>query len=111
MVTAAEELARLKGALDTDLIVDAVVGTGFKPPLKGLALAALKWMKASKAPVLSVDLPSGWAADATEAASRFACVSFRCGDYFYGAQAGACVWATDAAVGSAGGGCADRVAG
>ena len=69
MVTAAEELARLKGALDTDLIVDAVVGTGFKPPLKGLALAALKWMKASKAPVLSVDLPSGWAADATAARS------------------------------------------
>ena len=65
MVTAAEELARLKSALDTDLIVDAVVGTGFKPPLKGLALAALKWMKPSKAPVLSVDLPSGWAADAT----------------------------------------------
>jgi NAD(P)H-hydrate epimerase len=65
VVTAAEELARLKSALDTDLIVDAVVGTGFKPPLKGLALAALKWMKPSKAPVLSVDLPSGWAADAT----------------------------------------------
>jgi NAD(P)H-hydrate epimerase len=69
VVTAAEELTRLKGALDTDLIVDAVVGTGFKPPLKGLALAALKWMKASKAPVLSVDLPSGWAADATGASS------------------------------------------
>jgi NAD(P)H-hydrate epimerase len=44
------------------------VGTGFKPPLKGLALAALKWVKASAAPVLSVDLPSGWAADATAAA-------------------------------------------
>ena len=67
VVTVAEELARLKRALDTDLIVDAVVGTGFKPPLKGLALAALKWMKASKAPVLSIDLPSGWAADATVA--------------------------------------------
>ncbi|MGC1462113.1 MAG: NAD(P)H-hydrate dehydratase [Terracidiphilus sp.] len=69
VVTAPEELARLKGVLDTDLIVDAVVGTGFKPPLKGLALAALKWMKASERPVLppvlSIDLPSGWAADAT----------------------------------------------
>ncbi len=65
VVTAAEELVRLKGALDADLLVDAVVGTGFKPPLKGLAFAALKWMKASRAPVLSIDLPSGWAADAT----------------------------------------------
>jgi NAD(P)H-hydrate epimerase len=70
VVTVAEELARLKKALDTDLIVDAVVGTGFKPPLKGLALAALKWMKASKAPVLSVDLPSGWAADSIAAGSE-----------------------------------------
>ncbi|HUV70646.1 MAG TPA: NAD(P)H-hydrate dehydratase [Terracidiphilus sp.] len=69
VVTAADELGRLKAALDTDLIVDAVVGTGFKPPLKGLALAALEWMKTSAAPVLSVDLPSGWAADATDAAT------------------------------------------
>jgi ADP-dependent NAD(P)H-hydrate dehydratase / NAD(P)H-hydrate epimerase len=74
VVTTAEDLARLKGALDTDLIVDAVVGTGFKPPLKGLPLAALKWMKAGKpplsAPVLAIDLPSGWAADATGAAEN-----------------------------------------
>jgi NAD(P)H-hydrate epimerase len=71
VVTSAEELARLKAALDTDLIVDAVVGTGFKPPLKGLPLAALKWMKAGKAqvspPILAIDLPSGWPADATSA--------------------------------------------
>src|SRR5208337_48140 len=51
-----------------DLIIDAVVGTGFKPPLKGLALAALEWVKASKAPILAVDLPSGWPADETAAA-------------------------------------------
>jgi len=70
VVTSAEELARLKAVLDTDLIVDAVVGTGFKPPLKGLALAALKWVKASAAPVLSVDLPSGWAADAMTAGAH-----------------------------------------
>jgi len=67
VVTAAAELARLKDALTADLIVDAVVGTGFKPPLKGLPHAALDWMKASRAPVLSVDLPSGWPADETSA--------------------------------------------
>jgi NAD(P)H-hydrate epimerase len=43
------------------------VGTGFKPPLKELALAALEWIKASQAPVLAVDLPSGWPADETAA--------------------------------------------
>jgi NAD(P)H-hydrate epimerase len=62
-----EELAGHKTALEANLILDAVVGTGFKPPLKGLALAALKWIDGSKAPVLAVDLPSGWPADATTA--------------------------------------------
>ena len=52
-------------ALETDLIIDAVLGTGFKPPMRGLAEAALEWVSASKAPFLSVDLPSGWSADAT----------------------------------------------
>jgi NAD(P)H-hydrate epimerase len=60
-----EDLAGHKTAFETDLILDAVVGTGFKPPLKGLALAALKWIEGCKAPILAVDLPSGWPADAT----------------------------------------------
>ncbi len=62
-----EDLAQHKSALESDLILDAVVGTGFKPPLKGLPLAALEWLKASNAPVLAVDLPSGWPADETAA--------------------------------------------
>ncbi len=61
-----EDLARHTGALSADLVLDAVVGTGFKPPLKGLALAALDWLKARSAPVLAIDLPSGWPADETE---------------------------------------------
>jgi len=67
IVENAEDLARLNAALDADLILDAVVGTGFKPPLKGLALAALEWLKASRAPLLAIDLPSGWPADTTSA--------------------------------------------
>jgi hydroxyethylthiazole kinase-like uncharacterized protein yjeF len=59
-------------ALDADLILDAIVGTGFKPPLKGLALSALEWVKAAQSqnetPILAVDLPSGWPADSTAAA-------------------------------------------
>ncbi len=66
-VTAAEDLASHGFALGAELIIDAIVGTGFNPPLKGLALAALEWLKASNAPILSVDLPSGWPADATTA--------------------------------------------
>jgi len=67
VVETAEELARHNDALRADLVLDAVLGTGFKPPLKGLALAALEWLKGSAAPVLAVDLPSGWPADETSA--------------------------------------------
>jgi NAD(P)H-hydrate epimerase len=47
IIETAEDLALHHSALEADLIVDAVVGTGFKPPLKGLAAAALEWIKAS----------------------------------------------------------------
>ena len=67
IVNAAGDLVRHKNALEADLILDAVVGTGFKPPLKGLALAALAWLRESRAPILAVDLPSGWPADETSA--------------------------------------------
>src|ERR1019366_5163615 len=36
VVGVAEELNRHSGALQADLIIDAVLGTGFKPPMKGL---------------------------------------------------------------------------
>jgi len=67
VVNAPADLARHKDALGTDLILDAVLGTGFKPPMKGLALAALEWLRDGSAPVLAVDLPSGWPADETRA--------------------------------------------
>lgn len=63
----ADELERHKELLDADLLIDALVGTGFKPPLKGLTLAAIRWAAGSRARVLAVDLPSGWPADATSA--------------------------------------------
>ena len=67
VVTSAQDLASHRDALTADLIVDAVLGTGFKPPMKGMALIALEWLRKSQAPVLAVDLPSGWPADETAA--------------------------------------------
>ena len=67
VIGAASDLEDHLPALDTDLIVDAVLGTGFKPPMKGLALAALEWSRRSLAPILAVDLPSGWPADESTA--------------------------------------------
>jgi ADP-dependent NAD(P)H-hydrate dehydratase / NAD(P)H-hydrate epimerase len=67
VVANAQALAQHSDALDTDLIVDAVLGTGFKPPLKGLALAACEGLQQSRAPILAIDLPSGWPPDETGA--------------------------------------------
>ncbi len=53
-----------------ELIVDAVVGTGFKPPLRGWALVVKDCLDAVKTPVVAVDLPSGWDADAMESTRR-----------------------------------------
>ncbi len=60
-----EDFAQHPGAFESDLIVDAILGTGFNPPMKGLPLAALDWVKRSRAPILAVDLPSGCPADET----------------------------------------------
>jgi NAD(P)H-hydrate epimerase len=51
---------------DAELLIDAVVGTGFKPPLRGLAQALLGLVEGVGAPVVAVDVPSGWDADSME---------------------------------------------
>jgi NAD(P)H-hydrate epimerase len=49
-----------------ELVIDAVVGTGFKPPLRGLAVALRDMVAKVEAVVVAVDLPSGWDADSLE---------------------------------------------
>jgi NAD(P)H-hydrate epimerase len=44
---------------DADLIVDAIFGTGFRPPLPELAAKAIEVIRQANAPVVSVDVPSG----------------------------------------------------
>jgi len=51
---------------DADLIVDAVLGTGFKPPLRGVAVAVRDRLAALQVPVVAVDLPTGWDANSVE---------------------------------------------
>jgi ADP-dependent NAD(P)H-hydrate dehydratase / NAD(P)H-hydrate epimerase len=53
----------IEQALKSDLILDAILGTGFKPPLKGVAEKAVELINKSESPVVSVDLPSGIDAD------------------------------------------------
>lgn len=48
------------------LIVDAVLGTGLRGPVRGHLEAVLEWMGASGRPVVAADLPSGLDADSGE---------------------------------------------
>ena len=52
---------------DSDLLIDALFGTGFHGTLEGQPLRAAQMMNRSKVPVLSVDMPSGVSGDTGEA--------------------------------------------
>ncbi len=66
VVTSREDLRsdRVRLALPADLYLDALLGTGFTPPVRGLYADAIAIMNAGQAPVIAVDIPSGADADA-----------------------------------------------
>ena len=65
-MTSEADAARLPSLLHgVDVVLDAVVGTGFKPPLRGVAVAVRDALAKLPVPVVAVDLPSGWDADST----------------------------------------------
>lgn len=66
IVQSSEELnsERVKPLLEADLYLDAILGTGFKPPVSGLYADAIEIVKAAQVPVVAVDIPSGADADA-----------------------------------------------
>jgi ADP-dependent NAD(P)H-hydrate dehydratase / NAD(P)H-hydrate epimerase len=67
-ITAEEDLSHAmfeNCSNDAELLIDAVLGTGFHPPLHGVAAALRSKLADHPAPVVSVDLPTGWDADST----------------------------------------------
>jgi len=55
------DLDSLKTALgSSDVILDAVFGFSFKPPVRAPFDEVLPLLKKSKLPIVSVDIPSGW---------------------------------------------------
>ena len=54
----------VRQALAGDLYLDAILGTGFKPPVSSLYAAAIRIMNEGSVPVIAVDIPSGADADA-----------------------------------------------
>ncbi len=70
-VTSEDDLQAMAGLLDgAELILDALVGTGFKPPLRGVAAQLRDLIGRITTPVVAVDLPSGWDADSMEYAQE-----------------------------------------
>ena len=59
--------AAAQAVFDCDVLVDAILGTGFRPPVTGLYAEAIERFGQAKAPILAVDIPSGLDADAMNA--------------------------------------------
>jgi NAD(P)H-hydrate epimerase len=47
-----------------DVLIDAILGSGFRPPVSGVYAEAIAKINASSAPVIAVDVPSGADSDA-----------------------------------------------
>jgi hydroxyethylthiazole kinase-like uncharacterized protein yjeF len=65
IVRSTEELKQeqVRAVFESDVLLDAILGTGFKPPVSGLYAEAIRRLNASPAPVIAVDIPSGADAD------------------------------------------------
>jgi ADP-dependent NAD(P)H-hydrate dehydratase / NAD(P)H-hydrate epimerase len=50
---------KARAVLSADLLVDAILGTGFRPPVQGLYSEAISAMNATAVPIVAVDIPSG----------------------------------------------------
>ena len=61
------EAESLRSLGNCHLLVDAILGTGFKRPVKGLYANAIATMNGSGKPVVAVDIPSGADSDAMTA--------------------------------------------
>lgn len=63
-VTSEERLQAMIPSLSRcSLVVDALLGTGFQPPVRGLMAAAIRSVNGLGRPVLAVDIPSGLSSD------------------------------------------------
>jgi ADP-dependent NAD(P)H-hydrate dehydratase / NAD(P)H-hydrate epimerase len=59
-----------QAVFDADVLLDAVLGTGFRPPVTGLYAEVIQHFSQARAPIVAVDIPSGLDADAMDGACR-----------------------------------------
>lgn len=53
-----------RAVFESELLIDAILGTGFRPPVSGVYAEAILRLNASTVPVAAIDIPSGADADA-----------------------------------------------
>jgi ADP-dependent NAD(P)H-hydrate dehydratase / NAD(P)H-hydrate epimerase len=63
VIRSSSELKQTTQSPHADLFIDAILGTGFKPPVTGLYAEAIALISTSGVPVVAVDIPSGADAD------------------------------------------------
>jgi ADP-dependent NAD(P)H-hydrate dehydratase / NAD(P)H-hydrate epimerase len=65
IVRSSEELKKeqARAVFESEALVDAILGTGFKPPMSGSYAEAIRLLNGSSASVVAVDIPSGADAD------------------------------------------------
>ena len=61
IIPPSNDVEPLKQALNTsDVVLDAVFGFSFQPPIRAPFDAVLPFLNDSRLPIVSVDIPSGW---------------------------------------------------
>ena len=61
IIPPSNDLEYLRKALQhTDVILDAIFGFSFKPPIRAPFDVVIPVLNESRLPILSVDIPSGW---------------------------------------------------
>ena len=61
IIPPSDEVEGLRKVLQhTDVILDAIFGFSFKPPIRAPFNAIIPMLNESRLPILSVDIPSGW---------------------------------------------------
>jgi len=53
----------VQSVFESDVLIDAILGSGFRPPVSGAYAEAIARINAASAPVMAVDIPSGADAD------------------------------------------------
>jgi hydroxyethylthiazole kinase-like uncharacterized protein yjeF len=55
--------AAARAVFESDVLIDAILGSGFRPPVSGLYAEAIAKINSSTNPVIAIDIPSGADAD------------------------------------------------